>query len=80
MCLHGTWPPCMAVATLFTLSQTKRAHEVIRIRTSQSLKTVAYIIHRANFCVRIFSHFSYLMHSHSLLERKSVLPAAGAHI
>ena len=53
MRLHGAWPLCMSVASGWavwvqvgpiTFSQTKHAHEIVRIRTiKQSL------LHRANF-------------------------------
>ena len=57
------WPPCMAVAIVWlwsgfgptTLSQTKRAQEVVRIRTSKPsrLRKWLPIVHRANFIVEI---------------------------
>ena len=59
MRLHGAWPLCMAVASgravvglgPTTLSQTKHAHEVVRIRTSKlsRLRKWLPIVHRANF-------------------------------
>ena len=64
--LHGRskWSGCGRVlARLLLISQTKRAHEIVRIRTS--LRKQLPIVYRANFivikrCVRIFSPFSLL--------------------